>query len=87
MLTLASLCASCASLHPTDSAKPSGAASAPAQDADAIHYRVVIDAPKEVVELLRQSVGLVRWQSYADMTDDLLGLLSRGAVDESRDAV
>jgi hypothetical protein len=37
--------------------------------------------------VLRQSVGLVRWQAYADMTDDLFDRLSREAIIEARDAV
>ena len=56
-------------------------------DADAVRYSVVIDAPKDVVELLRQSVGLVRWQSFEGMTDDLIDRLAHDAVDEAREAV
>jgi len=70
-----------------DQQPPAGAAVAPAHDSDAVRYRVVIDAPREVVELLRQSVGLVRWQSYADMTDELIDRLAREAVGEAREAV
>ena len=68
---------------------PAPAAPAPSspQAPAAIRYRVVIDAPAPVVETLRQSVGLVRWQAYADMTDDLFDRLARDAVTESRDAV
>lgn len=79
---------SCLALADAPSPSPAaGAVAAPAPDDDAVQYRVVVDAPKEVVELLRQSVGLVRWQQYADMTDDLLDRLAHDAVDESRDAV
>jgi len=56
-------------------------------DSDAISYRVVIDAPPAFVDTLRLSVGLVRWQSYADMTDDLFDRLAQEAVTEARDAV
>ena len=59
----------------------------PVPDADAVRYSVVIDAPKDVVELLRQSVGLVRWQSFEGMTDDLVDRLAHDAVDEAREAV
>ncbi|MET0345051.1 MAG: POTRA domain-containing protein, partial [Casimicrobiaceae bacterium] len=59
----------------------------PVPDADAVRYSVVIDAPKDVVELLRQSVGLVRWQSFEGMTDDLIDRLAHDAVDEAREAV
>ncbi|HET9046992.1 MAG TPA: POTRA domain-containing protein, partial [Casimicrobiaceae bacterium] len=88
-LTLILACAttSCASLKSPDSSPAAGTTPATAPDPDAIHYRVVIDAPRNVVELLRQSVGLVRWQAYADMTDDLLDRLAREAAAESRDAV
>jgi translocation and assembly module TamA len=54
---------------------------------DAVHYRVVIDAPSEFVDTLKNSVDLVRWQSYADMTGDLLDRLTRDAVDQAREAV
>ncbi len=59
----------------------------PVPDADAVRYSVVIDAPNDVVELLRQSVGLVRWQSFEGMTDDLVDRLAHDAVDEAREAV
>jgi translocation and assembly module TamA len=36
---------------------------------------------------LKNSVDLIRWQSYADMTDDLLDRLARDAVDQAREAV
>ena len=52
-----------------------------------VHYRVVIDAPSEFDDVLRNSVDLVRWQSYADMTGDLFDRLARDAVDQSREAV
>jgi len=75
--------------EPPPSSTPPPGASAPASipDPDAIAYRVVIDAPAPVVDVLRQSVGLVRWQAYADMTDDLFDRLAREAITEARDAV
>ena len=48
---------------------------------------MTIDAPRELVDTISQSVDLVRWQSYADMTDDLLDRLARQAVDQAREAV
>ena len=48
---------------------------------------VVIDAPSEFVDTLKNSVDLVRWESYADMTEDLLDRLARDAVDQAREAV
>jgi translocation and assembly module TamA len=55
-------------------------------DADAVHYRVVIDAPSELRDTLENAVGLVRWQSYSDLTEDLLDLLARKAIAEAREA-
>src|SRR5512132_270111 len=51
---------------------------------DAIQYRVVIDAPSEFTDVLRNSVDLVRWQSYADMTEDLFDRRARDAVAQAR---
>ena len=47
-------------------------------------YRVVIVAPPSLEAAIERSVGLVRWQGYADMTPDLLERLSREATDETR---
>lgn len=47
-------------------------------------YRVVIDAPSPLKATIERSVGLVRWQTYADMTPDLLDRLAREAQDEIR---
>ncbi|MEO8304146.1 MAG: BamA/TamA family outer membrane protein [Betaproteobacteria bacterium] len=47
-------------------------------------YRVVIAAPPTLKAAIERSVGLVRWQSYSDMTVDLLERLSREARDETR---
>ena len=49
-------------------------------------YRVVIDAPPPLRPVIERSVGLVRWQTYADMTAELLDRLAREAIDEARDA-
>lgn len=89
ILALASalLSPNAASAADGDATAPGGAPSAQSQSSDAIHYRVVIDAPKEFNDVLRNSVDLVRWQSYADMTDDLLDRLAHDAVDQAREAV
>ncbi|MET0918196.1 MAG: POTRA domain-containing protein, partial [Burkholderiales bacterium] len=47
-------------------------------------YHVTVDAPSPLKETLLRDVGLVRWQGYAEMTDDLLERLAREAVDEAR---
>lgn len=57
------------------------AAAAPAARAPA--YRLAIDAPKSLASAIERSVGLARWQSYADMTDELLDRLAREARDEA----
>jgi translocation and assembly module TamA len=49
-------------------------------------YRVVINAPPALQPVIERSVGLVRWQTYADMTAELLDRLAREAIDEARDA-
>ena len=87
-LLLACATASCPALAdpPPPAGTAASAAVVPVPDADAVRYSVVIDAPKDVVEVLRQSVGLVRWQSFEGMTDDLIDRLARfidGAVDRS----
>ena len=70
-----------------DPARPAAGAPGDAPDADAVRYRVVIDAPADIVPALRESVGLIRWQSFEDITDDLLDLLAKEAVPEARDAL
>lgn len=70
-----------------DEADP--AAAEPARESASAQpfYRVVIDAPSALRGPIERGVGLVRWQSYADMTDELLDRLSREAQDEVREAV
>ena len=50
------------------------------------HYRVVIDAPKSVADVVKASLGLVRWETYADMTEDVFDRLARQAIDEAKEA-
>lgn len=50
-------------------------------------YRVVVDAPGALKEAIERSLGLVRWQSYAEMTPDLLDRLLLEASEQARDAV
>jgi translocation and assembly module TamA len=63
-----------------------------AQDAPAdapttgVAYRINVEAPSPLKETLMRDVGLVRWQGYAAMTDDLLDRLAREAIDETRNA-
>jgi len=70
---------------PPAASKDNAAAASP-RDKDALTYRVVIDAPKDLVDSLTQSVDLVRWQSYTDMTADLLDRLAREAIEQGKEA-
>jgi translocation and assembly module TamA len=49
-----------------------------------VTYRVAVDAPSPLKETLTREVGLVRWQGYSEMTEDLLARLAREAIDETR---
>jgi len=69
----AALAGESAGTTPSDTA----ASTTQSRSSDAVHYHVVIDAPSELVDTLKNSVDLVRWQSYADMTEDLLDRLTR----------
>ncbi len=74
----------------TLAAASSLAADAGAVDAESMEsafaYRVTIDAPSPLKETLAHDVGLVRWQDYAEMTDELFGQLAREAIEETRNA-
>jgi translocation and assembly module TamA len=52
----------------------------------AFHYRVSVDAPSALRALVASSVGLVRWQDFADMTAPLFDRLARDAIRETQDA-
>ena len=47
-------------------------------------YRLVIDAPSALNTTIERSVGLARWQTYADMTPELLERLAAEAREEIR---
>src|SRR5512135_3717998 len=64
---------------------PAPPAESPGQ-AGAGRYRVVVDAPADLRDTLAASVDLIRWQTYADMTDDLLAELQREAIDQAKEA-
>jgi translocation and assembly module TamA len=84
-LTLATSSSLAASADPPLPADPP--APAPALQADApLRYRVVIKAPAEIEKPLTSAVDLVRWQDYADMTEDLFDRLARNAVSEATEA-
>lgn len=52
----------------------------------AIRYRVRVDAPSAIAEAIASAVDLIRWQDFADMTEDLLDRLARLAVTQAREA-
>ena len=89
-LTLAT--ASTRAADPPDVAPPGGDAGssaiigAPPPTEAPFRYRITIDARKELKEVLEASVDLVRWQDYADMTEDLFDRLARDAVAQAKEA-
>ena len=69
----------------TPAPAPTGAAPLLHAD-DAVRYRVEIAAPAPIDATLRSAVDLVRWQDFADMTEDLFDRLARDAVAQAREA-
>jgi translocation and assembly module TamA len=47
-------------------------------------YRLVVDAPSPLRTTIERNVGLARWQTYADMTPELLERLAAEAREEIR---
>ncbi len=64
--------------------------SAAAQTSDVddapVRYRVEIDAPRALEQLLRSSLDIVRWQDYEDTTAPVLERLMREAKDQATEA-
>jgi len=89
-LLLALTLATAAALPPHADAQPS--APAPAAGVtllhpdDAIRYRVEVVAPKAIAATFASAIDLVRWQDYADMTEDLFDRLARDAVAQAKEA-
>ena len=88
-LTLALLLASATAL--ADDARPPAdshqTASAPsAAEDEALRYRVTIDAPAALRDVLAASVDLIRWQTYDEMTSSLFDALVREAVGQAKEA-
>ena len=83
-LTLATTAASLpADAQPTATAAP--VAATPHAD-DPIRYRVKLVAPPALESTISASVDLVRWQDFADMTEELLDRLAREALSQAREA-
>lgn len=53
--------------------------------AQSVEYRVEIDAPEPLAELLRANLDLVRWSGRADVSEDQLKLLVKSAPRQARD--
>ena len=70
----------------TATAPESAAAVAEAHADDPIRYRVKIVAPDAIAGTITAAVDLVRWQDYADMTEELLDRLAREALPQAREA-
>ena len=52
-----------------------------------MRYRVTIDAPAALRDVLAASVDLIRWQTYEEMTESLFDALARKAIDQAKEAV
>lgn len=63
----------------TDAPEPDATSLSPA-------YRVVIAAPAALEAILERTLGLVRWQAYPDMTDELRDQLIDEAIAMAREA-
>ncbi|MEO8755434.1 MAG: POTRA domain-containing protein, partial [Casimicrobiaceae bacterium] len=90
-MLLALTFATAAAFPPRADAQP--AAPAPARAAptllhadDAIRYRVEVVAPSAIAPTVEGAVDLIRWQDYADMTEDLFDRLARDAVPQAKEA-
>jgi translocation and assembly module TamA len=68
-------------------APPPDEAASPAPHAGTLRYRVDIDAPKPLRDVLTASVDLVRWQSYEEMTESLFDALIDKADRQAKEAV
>ncbi len=62
------------------------AAPEPAPAHSHVAYVVTVVAPPPLKETLERNVGLVRWQSFGEMSEELLDQLVREANDEARNA-
>ncbi len=67
-------------------AAPEPPAAVVAHPDDPIRYRVKVVAPSGIASTVSAAVDLVRWQEFADMTEDLLDRLAREALPQAREA-
>ena len=85
-LTLATAGASLPADAQSAAPVPAAAAEAVPHADNPIRYRVKVVAPSAIEATVSASVDLVRWQDFADMTEDLLDRLAREAVPQAREA-
>jgi translocation and assembly module TamA len=71
---------------PASPAPSSAPAAASPQRAGTLRYRVAIDAPRTLRDVLASSVDLVRWQTYEQMTESLFEALRMKAIDQAKEA-
>lgn len=58
-----------------------------AQDpAESLRFKLEVDAPRALAGLLRDTLEIVRWQSYQRLTPELLESLARDACEQAREA-
>ena len=58
----------------------------PAADVEGLKFRIVIDAPLALRNTLKNGLDLARWESYGDMTPELLEPLLAEARGQAREA-
>ena len=89
-LFLALTLATAAALPPSADAQSSppaspGAATQRHAD-DTVRYRVDVVAPAAIAATFASAIDLIRWQDYAEMTEDLFDRLARDAVPQAKEA-
>jgi len=68
-------------------APPQAASASSESSAEALRYRVTVDAPDALRATLDQSVDLIRWQTYEEMTESLFDALTQKAIAQAKEAV
>lgn len=63
-----------------------GVAAAQEPQPQTVRFRLVVDAPSSLRDILKEGLDLARWQGYADMSPALLDALVRAARDQAREA-
>ena len=67
-------------------APPQAASASSASSGETLRYRVTIDAPDALRATLGQSVDLIRWQTYEEMTESLFDALTQKAIAQAKEA-